>query len=235
MKKRIGIIITGLALGLLISFGVWQNQEVTAISQSLYWGSKGPNVVQLQQKLKDWGFYRGKADGVYGADTFAAVKKFQQRKGIKADGVAGPGTLKALGLWTAETRTTARKPGTSRGVSNRGDITLLARVIQGEAGAEPYIGKVAVGAVILNRTESGKFPDSLNGVIFQPLAFESVSNGLVWRHTPSADSLKAAQDAINGYDPTQGALFFWNPAKPVSRWIWSRTISTRIGKHVFGN
>ncbi|MHB8171980.1 MAG: spore cortex-lytic enzyme [Thermincolia bacterium] len=234
MKKRLGIILMVLALGLL-SFSIWQSQEVTAISQSLYWGSKGPNVIQLQQKLKDWGFYQGNTDGMYGAGTFNAVKKFQQRQGIKADGVAGPDTLKALGLWTRKNSSVTRKPGTSRGVSNRGDITLLARVIEGEAAGEPFIGKVAVGAVVLNRTESGKFPDTLNGVVFQPLAFESVSNGLVWRKPPSGDSLKAAQDAFNGYDPTQGALFFWNPSKPVNRWIWSRTISTRIGQHVFGN
>ena len=236
MKKKIGIGLMILALGLLLSFSVWQSQGVTAISKSLYWGSKGPNVVQLQVKLKEWGFYQGTNDGIYGASTFNAVKRFQQKKGMKVDGVAGPSTLKALALWTGDpARTVPRNPGTSRGVSNRGDITLLARIIEGEAAGEPFLGKVAVGAVILNRTESGKFPDTLNGVVFQPLAFESVSNGLVWQKPPSADSLKAAQDAINGYDPTQGALFFWNPSKPVSRWIWSRTISTRIGRHVFGN
>jgi len=234
VKKRIGIV-AGLVLGVLIVILAWQGRDLQAISQSLYWGSKGSNVVQLQQKLKDWGFYRGNPDGVYGAETYKAVKKFQQRQGLGADGVAGPSTLKALGLWSTKPNAWARRPGTSRGVSNRGDITLLARVIQGEAGDEPYLGKVAVGAVILNRTESGKFPDTLSGVIFQPLAFESVSNGLIWRQQPSSEAMRAAQDAMNGYDPTQGALFFWNPSKPVSRWIWSRTISTRIGKHVFGN
>ncbi|HBI26366.1 MAG TPA: spore cortex-lytic protein [Peptococcaceae bacterium] len=110
---------------------------------------------------------------------------------------------------------------------------LLARVIQGEAGDEPYLGKVAVAAVMLNRVSSASFPNSLSGVVFEPYAFESVSNGLIWQRTPSTESVRAAGEALNGLDPTYGALFFWNPSKPVSPWIWSRQIITEIGQHVF--
>lgn len=121
----------------------------------------------------------------------------------------------------------------SAGVTRAEDVDLLARVIAAEAQGEPYVGQVAVGAVILNRVKSPQFPNSLSGVIYQPHAFESVSNGLIWRRTPSAEAYRAAQDALNGWDPTYGALFFWNPNKPVSPWIWSRQIIVRIGNHVF--
>ncbi|HLT58374.1 MAG: cell wall hydrolase [Limnochordales bacterium] len=119
------------------------------------------------------------------------------------------------------------------GVSRAEDVELLARVIAAEAQGEPYVGQVAVGAVILNRVRSPQFPNSLSGVIYQPHAFESVSNGLVWRRTPSAEAYRAARDALNGWDPTYGALFFWNPSKPVNPWVWSRQITVRIGNHVF--
>lgn len=113
------------------------------------------------------------------------------------------------------------------------NLELLARVIQGEAGDEPYLGKVAVGAVMLNRMRSGTFPNSLSGVIFEPFAFESVSNGLIWQFSPSEESLRAANDALSGMDPTYGALYFWNPSKPVNPWVWTRQIITQIGNHVF--
>lgn len=113
-----------------------------------------------------------------------------------------------------------------------GDGALLARIIFAEAGAEPYIGKVAVGGVVLNRIQSPKFPKTLAGVIYQPHAFESVSNGLVNR-TPTFEAQKAAWDALRGWDPSGGALYFFNPSKPVSPWIWARRIINRIGRHVF--
>lgn len=152
------------------------------------------------------------------------------------------GTLRSWnGLWTNHLRvgqritipTQARTTG-GRGGSRAGvDRYLLARLVHAEAEAEPYSGKVAVASVILNRIESPKFPNTLAAVVYQPLAFESVANGRIYTN-PSAESIKAAGDAINGWDPTGGSLFFWNPSKPVSRWIWSRRIITRIGKHVFG-
>ncbi len=114
-----------------------------------------------------------------------------------------------------------------------GDANLLARLVAAEAEGEPYQGMVAVASVMLNRVESAKFPNTMSGVIFQPGAFESVSNGLIWQRSPSRQAVSAARDALNGYDPTYGCLFFWNPSKPVSGWIWSRSIAVRIGKHVF--
>jgi len=120
-----------------------------------------------------------------------------------------------------------------RAQSRSGDVNLLARLIAAEAEGEPYQGMVAVGAVMLNRVASPKFPNSISGCVFQPGAFESVSNGLIWRRSPSRQAISAARDAMNGYDPTYGCVFFWNPAKPVSGWIWSRSIAVKIGKHVF--
>jgi N-acetylmuramoyl-L-alanine amidase len=120
-----------------------------------------------------------------------------------------------------------------RAQTRGGDVNLLARLIAAEAEGEPYQGMVAVGAVMLNRVASSKFPNSVSGCVFQPGAFESVSNGLIWRRSPSRQAVSAARDALNGYDPTYGCLFFWNPSKPVSGWIWSRSIAARIGKHVF--
>ncbi|HEX3031713.1 MAG TPA: spore cortex-lytic enzyme [Bacillota bacterium] len=231
-----------LAIGLITVMGTGfiaftRMAVAPAISRALYWGSSGQPVKELQWKLYQWGYFNGKIDGDFGQDTYNGVKKFQANNGLPADGVAGKSTLKGLGLWTGTTATTAgsratRNTATTRGLERRGDVTLLAHVIHAEAGAEPYEGKVAVGAVILNRVDSAEFPNTLGGVIYQPLAFESVSNGLV-NGAPSAESIRAAQDAINGYDPTYGCLFFWNPAKKVSKWIWSRKIVSQIGKHVF--
>jgi len=121
------------------------------------------------------------------------------------------------------------------GQVRQSDLNMLARVVAAEARGEPYTGMVAVAAVILNRIESSQFPNTLSGVVFQPHAFESVSNGLVWRRQPNKMEIAAARDAMNGVDPTYGALFFWNPSKPVSSWIWSRKITLKIGEHVFAN
>ncbi|HEY8391607.1 MAG TPA: cell wall hydrolase [Capillibacterium sp.] len=143
------------------------------------------------------------------------------------------------GLWTDHLRVgqkltipTQTSAGGGRGSRAGVDRYLLARLVHAEAEAEPYSGKVAVAAVLLNRIESPRFPNTLAGVVYQPLAFESVANGRIYTN-PSSEAIKAAGDAINGWDPTGGALFFWNPSKPVSRWIWSRRIIARIGKHVF--
>ncbi len=204
------------------------SRTIAAQTPKLYWGSSGADVSKVQTKLRDWGYYKGPVDGVYGAGTADAVKRFQAKNGLTADGVVGPATWEALGFPTA--RSGEYQP--SRGISARDDIYLLARVVNGEAANEPHLGKVAVAAVILNRVESDKFPNTLAGVIYQPHAFESITNGIANRQ-PSEESVKAAQDAMNGWDPTQGALFFWNPSKPVSSWIWSRPIITTIGDHVF--
>lgn len=204
------------------------SRAISAQTPRLNWGSSGADVSKVQTKLRDWGYYKGAVDGVYGGGTVDAVKKFQAKNGLAADGVVGPATWEALGF----TAGGSAEYQPSRGISARDDIYLLARVVNGEAANEPHLGKVAVAAVILNRVESDKFPNTLAGVIYQPHAFESITNGIA-NAQPSQDSVKAAQDAMNGWDPSQGALFFWNPAKPVSSWIWSRPIITEIGGHVF--
>ena len=198
----------------------------------LYWGTSGDRVTKVQQRLSWWGYYDGPVDGVFGSKTANAVRKFQGYNGLSKDGVVGSQTLAAMGLQELN-RTTRVTPVVSRGgYSNDGRVDLLAKVIEGEAADEPLVGKVAVGSVILNRIRSSSFPQSLSSVVYQPLAFESVSNGQYNRST-SEESIKAARLALNGWDPTGGALFFWNPAKRVSAWIWSRPIITQIGAHVF--
>lgn len=230
MNKKLKLFI--FALLLMIFLG--SADQLEAISKTLYWGNTGSDVRLLQQTLKNWGYLQGTVDGDYGTDTAEAVKKFQSKNGLDVDGTAGPGTLKAMGLWTNTATSTSANTSdiVSRGLSRRDDVALLARAIHAESGSEPYEGKVAVGAVILNRIKSPEFPNSLAGVIYQPLAFESVSNGMI-NNPPSAESLRAAQDALNGWDPVHGALFFWNPTKKVSKWIWSRPIIRRVGDHVF--
>lgn len=209
-------------------------QGSAAQSQNLFWGSKGEEVNVLQQKLKQWGYYHGFVDGNYGTATYKAVRDFQSKNGLRADGVVGSNTRAALGI--GKTYSTAEKSMyvSSGAISTSRDVQLLARVIEGEAADESYHGKVAVGAVVMNRVKSSAFPNSLSGVIFQSKAFESVSNGQVNRPL-SQESLKAAYQAMNGYDPSGGATFFWNPSKQVTPWIWSRNIINRIGSHVFAH
>ncbi len=195
----------------------------------LYWGTRGQDVKNVQWKLRNWKYYEGKVDGIYGARTYRAVIRFQKKNGLKVDGVVGPRTATAMGLKLA---TTAPKTSTA-GVTRKGDEWLLARCIHGEARGEPYIGKVAVAAVILNRVRSPKFPNTVAGVIYQPLAFTAVADGQI-NLNPNKDSIKAARDALNGWDPTYGSLYYWNPATATSKWIWSRKITLKIGKHWFG-
>lgn len=197
---------------------------------TLHWGAKGYQVQRVQQRLAAWGYYRGPIDGAYGFRTWRAVRGFQARNGLAVTGTVNEQTWRALGLADPVTRTAPTASGRGTGW----DIWLLARVIQGEAGAEPFVGKVAVGAVIMNRVRSASFPNTIAGVVFQGAAFESVLNGLIWRVPVSLESLRAAQLALSGWDPTGGATFFWNPYKPVSPWIWTRQILTQIGRHVFG-
>lgn len=196
--------------------------------QTLYWGTQGQDVKNVQWQLVKWKYLVGPVDGVYGAETYRAVRRFQAKHGLKVDGVVGPETAAALGITIKGSHTPA-----AQGISRRGDEYLLARAIHGEARGEPYIGKVAVGAVILNRTRSPQFPNTIAGVIYQPLAFTAVADGQI-NLTPGKDSIKAARDALNGWDPTYGCLYYWNPAKSTSRWIWSRKVLLKIGKHWFG-
>ncbi len=212
---------------------IWGGGGASGQNRTLYWGSSGPDVTKVQAQLSRWGYYTGPIDGYYSGRTFRAVQEFQRNNGLVVDGIVGPQTWAALGFPNARRAgTVPAAGGVSRGISDRSNVYLLARVIEGEAADEPYSGKVAVGAVIVNRTQSGLFPNSLPGVIYQPHAFESITNGQYTRPV-SEESLRAAQEALNGWDPTGGALFFWNPYKPVSSWIWSRPVVAQIGRHVF--
>lgn len=187
-------------------------------------GSSGATVTTIQTKLKNWGYYSGKVDGIYGSATVTAVKYFQRSNGLKADGVAGDATLKAMGIYN-----TASSGSTN---SNSGSVYLLAKVISAEARGEPYSGQVAVGAVILNRIDHPSFPNSISGVVYEPGAFTCMVDGQI--NQPIADSAyRAARDALNGSDPTGGAIYYFNPATATSAWIWSRPLITVIGSHRF--
>jgi N-acetylmuramoyl-L-alanine amidase len=188
-------------------------------------GSRGDEVRRIQRKLRDLGFYSGAVDGIYGVNTRSAVKRFQSSVGITADGVAGSKTLLYLGLGGNG------NSGGGNGYSSS-DVYLLAKVIAAEARGESYTGQVAVGAVVLNRVESASFPDSISGVVYQAGAFSAVTDSN-WSVSPSATSRKAAQDAINGWDPSYGCLYYYNPAKTSNRWIRTRPVVTTIGSHVF--
>ena len=188
-------------------------------------GSRGDTVKTIQKKLKNWGYYTGSVDGIYGAKTKEAVRYFQRKNGLTVDGVAGNKTLAALGISTSSSSSS------SSGYSDA-DITLLARLIYGEARGESYVGQVAVGAVVLNRIKSSSFPNTMSGVIYQKYAFTAVDDGQI-NLTPNATARKAALDAINGWDPTYGAIYYYNPATATSSWIFSRQTTVTIGRHVF--
>ena len=200
----------------------------TADAEVLKNGSKGALVKTVQTKLKNWGYYTGTVDGVYGPKTVAAVKYFQKKNGLTQDGIVGAKTAAAMGV----TLTASSSSESSGGSYSSGDSYLLAKCIYAEARGEPYTGQVAVGAVILNRVRSSKFPNSISGVIYQPYAFTCVADGQI-NLTPDANAKKAAQDALNGWDPTNGCLYYYNPATATSSWIWSRTVMLSIGKHNF--
>ncbi len=214
-------------LGVLIVVSQADNVQAQG-RPTLYWGSRGQAVREVQSRLSQWGYYHGGIDGVFGAQTSQAVQLFQRRNGLTVDGIVGSQTYAALGL----TGGTPAYTSSSSGVSRSDDIDLLARTVSGEARGEPYTGQVAVAAVILNRVRSSSFPNTLSGVVYQPLAFEAASDGQIWMQ-PTENAYRAARDALNGWDPTHGCLYFWNPYKQVNPWVWTRQIVTQFGQHVF--
>lgn len=184
-------------------------------------GSAGAVVTQIQTKLKSWGYYSGEVDGVYGSRTEASVKAFQRKNNLTSDGVAGPATLAAMGIESSSTAS-----------SGSADVNLLARLISAESRGESYTGQVAVGAVVLNRMRHPSFPNTMSGVIYQPGAFSCLYDGQF--DEPVADSAyRAARDALNGMDPSGGAIYYFNPVTATSSWIWSRPLIVTIGKHRF--
>ena len=206
---------------------------VTPVShaESLRRGSRGDLVTTLQKRLKTWGYYTGNVDGVFGSQTEQAVKYFQRKNGLAVDGIVGPATAKAIGISLTGGSSGGSSSSSGTG-SSSSDVYLLARCVYGEARGESYKGQVAVAAVVLNRVRSSSFPNTISGVIYQPGAFSVVSDGQI-NLTPNDTALKAARDAMNGWDPTGGCLYYYNPAKTSNKWILSRPIMMRIGNHVF--
>ena len=221
-KKIIGFIAVMLLVISFITVLAIKNTEVLALSK---YGSRGSEVRTIQDKLKRWGYYTGSVDGIYGSQTVSAVKKFQQKNGLTVDGIAGTKTLNAMGIMTSSSSSSSSS-------NNSSNVNLLARAIYGEARGEPYAGQVAVGAVILNRVKSSKFPNTIAGVIYQNGAFDAVSDGQI-NLNPDSTSKKAAQDALNGWDPSYGAIYYFNPSTATNKWIWSRPLTVTIGKHRF--
>lgn len=214
------------AILLLGSITACQNRHIKEYESSQVLsrlGSRGEEVRKIQQKLKNWGYYSGGIDGIYGTQTQNAVKSFQRKNGLTADGIAGKATLNAMGITSGSS---------SSGKFTSNDIYLLAKVIAAEARGESYTGQVAVGAVILNRVEHSSFPDSISGVVYQAGAFSCVTDSN-WKVEPTDTAKKAARDAINGWDPTGGAIYYYNPAKTSNKWIRTRPVIVTIGSHVF--
>ncbi len=216
MKKIISFIIASTLL--LTGALLYNNRAIDALSRL---GSTGSEVTKIQTRLKNWGYYKGSVDGKYGAQTQKAVKEFQRKNGLTADGIAGSATLAAMGISSVSGSSAANN-----------DVYLLARAINGEARGEPYAGQVAVGAVILNRVKHPSFPNTVAGVIYQPGAFTAVDDGQIDAAMTSSCE-RAARDALNGWDPTGGAIYYYNPVTATNKWIRSRPIILTIGKHVF--
>ena len=222
-RKIMAIITIILVTTIFILYNVFfRVTDVQALSK---YGSTGSEVTQIQTKLKRWGYYSGAIDGIYGSKTLAAVKWFQSKNGLTVDGIAGTKTLQAMGIYSSSTTS-----GSSS--TNSNDVNLLARLVYGEARGEPYAGQVAVAAVVLNRVKSSSFPNTIAGVIYQKGAFNVVDDGQI-NLSPNSTAKKAAQDALNGWDPSYGAVYYFNPATATNKWIWSRPMTVTIGNHRF--
>ncbi len=223
-KKPItAMIVITCIFSLFLSYQIFfRNSETEALSK---YGSRGEEVRQIQTKLKRWGYYSGNVDGIYGSQTQAAVRWFQSKNGLTVDGIAGKNTLAAMGIFNSSNNSSSNS-------TNSSDLNLLARLVYGEARGEPYTGQVAVAAVVLNRVRSSSFPNTIAGVIYQSGAFDVVSDGQI-NLTPDSTAKKAAQDALNGWDPTYGAIYYFNPSTATNKWIWSRPMTVTIGNHRF--
>ena len=234
IKRNLKAILVIFLVGtIFISYNVFfRNNEVFALSK---YGSRGEEVRTIQTKLKRWGYYKGNVDGIYGSQTQEAVKYFQRKNGLTVDGIVGTKTLQAMGIYNSSGNSGSSSgsgSGNSSSSTNSNDLNLLSRLVYGEARGEPYTGQVAVAAVVLNRVKSSSFPNTIAGVIYQSGAFDVVSDGQI-NLTPNETAKKAAQDALNGWDPTNGAIYYFNPSTATNKWIWSRPMTVTIGKHRF--
>ena len=219
MRRPFDKRLAALVLTLLLTLTVTQSQGAVV---SL--GSRGNKVAHIQQRLKEWGYYTGEVDGFFGRGTHNAVVRFQRQNGLSADGQVGKKTAAAMGVSLTGTISAA--------LYRESELSLLSRLVSGEARGEPYIGQVAVAAVVLNRVRSDEFPDTISGVIFQPGAFDAVWDGQ-FDLTPTDSCIRAARDAINGWDPTGGCVYYYNPSTATNEWIWTRQVQLTIGRHAF--
>lgn len=241
MKKsfKIGVIvilltlIVGCTSQFLLNENNYQIIEPTAIINS---SSNSQDIKLVQKKLKNWGYYTGSVDGIYGSKTKSAVILFQKRNGLVVDGIIGNKTLAAMGITASMLSGSSNSSGSSNTSGTNGysssDVALLARLIHAEARGESYTGQVAVGAVVLNRVKSSSFPNTISGVIYQPYAFTCVNDGQI-NLSPNSTAFSAARDAMNGWDPSYGALYYYNPKVATSSWIFTRPTIITIGRHVF--
>lgn len=219
LLRRYGRALAALLLSAVLALICIQGQ-----SAAVAWGSRGDTVRRVQERLSQYGYYSGTVDGVFGQKTYDAVIWFQKNNGLRQDGVVGNATAAALGIPLGDS--------TAASAAAESEIYTLARLVHGEARGEPYIGKVAVAAVVLNRVRSAQFPNTISGVIFQSGAFDAVKDGQIWL-TPDSDSIRAAHDALNGWDPTYGCIYYYNPATATNAWIWTREVRLTIGAHAF--
>ena len=222
MRKHIAAFTAICLLGMLLP-------QTASAATVLEVGSRGSNVRKVQERLIKYGYLEGEADGRYGEATRDAVKWFQRNNSLTADGKVGPATAAALGV-TLTSSSSASASSSASIIS--ADHRLLAKLVYAEARGESYKGQVAVAAVVLNRVASSEFPNTISGVIYQKNAFSCVDNGSI-NSTPDQSSIKAALDALNGWDPTGGCLYFYNPKKTNDKWIRTRTVTTVIGNHHF--
>lgn len=206
-------------------------EETATAAAVLRQGATGGEVKEVQRRLKLWGYYNGSVDGVFGAGTKKAVIAFQKKNGLTADGVVGKSTYKALGMNSSYQALQGANTSNASG-QNSSEVYLLAKTIYAEGRGEPYVGQVAIGAVVMNRVRSASFPNTISGVVYQKGAFTAVDDGQI-NLAPNETAMKAARDALNGWDPTGGALYYYNPAVATSSWIFDRQTMTVIGKHIF--
>lgn len=241
-NKKLYLLLVAVLLSVLSLTSVLPIQTIEVFSKvTRKVGSAGSDVREMQGRLKYLGFYKGKIDGRFGWGSYWALRNFQYKFGMRVDGVLGPKTKLKLynaskrwrpgaGTVSVQKATPKKVKHTARIASN--DLRIMANAVYGEARGEPYIGQVAIAAVILNRAHHPSFPNTPAGVIFEPRAFTAVADGQIWL-TPNAKAKKAVQDALKGWDPTGGAIYYFNPDTATSAWIWSRPQIKRIGNHIF--
>lgn len=223
-RKIVPTILLIVAIISFIIYNVYLRSDSNSTEALSKYGSRGNEVTQIQTKLKRWGYYFGNIDGIYGSQTLSAVKWFQSKNGLTVDGIAGPKTLAAMGITSTGNNT--------GGTASNSDLNLLSHLVYAEARGEPYAGQVAVAAVVLNRVKNPNFPNTVAGIIYQSGAFSVVSDGQI-NLSPNQTAISAAQDALNGWDPTYGAIYYFNPNTATNGWIWSRPVTVVIGNHRF--